>query len=322
MAKKKFSELELKADEPISLRTIIPISDKVEFGATLTTGSATTITWTNHGIPVDNTVTFTFPMGMPTGIAANTPYYVISEGYTLNSFQISETKEGTPLVTGGNSTYQCNVDAYVSRALEMEQLKKEVGANQTYIVAGISKTKILPGVAGIATTINHGLATYDILVEVWDVAKNELVYVDVRNRQLNSVDVVLDYNPTGEIEVVVSGRSIVTAPVIKYYEYKAKVSQAGTNAPTLTVLNNTFPDDAPYGDYDDIGHYRVYIPYGLPLPEKTEVRVDMGIMGGTAYFSYGRKTVDSLEILTQNSNRAFANGLLNDNTLTVRYYYQ
>lgn len=60
-----------------------------------------------------------------------------------------------------------------------------------------------PGVVNIPNTIIHGLNSTDIIFQLWDIDTNEAVYAQVNNRQLNSVDVTFNTNPTGMVRIVI-----------------------------------------------------------------------------------------------------------------------
>ncbi|MCK9370127.1 hypothetical protein M0R04_09505 [Candidatus Dojkabacteria bacterium] len=56
---------------------------------------------TNHGIPIGSKCTFTSTGVLPYPITETVEYYIITEGYTANSFEISLDEEGTPIATSG-----------------------------------------------------------------------------------------------------------------------------------------------------------------------------------------------------------------------------
>lgn len=84
---------------------IYPLFSRAGFpwpAVTLTTGNPTIVNWPNHGLPPGMSVGF---MGtLPTGMDGNTTYFVINSNNQTNTFEISNTVNGTPLVTSGTSS--------------------------------------------------------------------------------------------------------------------------------------------------------------------------------------------------------------------------
>jgi hypothetical protein len=75
---------------------------------TVSSASPAVITAVEHELAVDDEVWFE-ATAIPTGMVADTTYYVINNGITANTFQISLTKRGTAVntsSTGTTVTYQ------------------------------------------------------------------------------------------------------------------------------------------------------------------------------------------------------------------------
>lgn len=68
---------------------------------TVTIASPAVFTLTSHGRQVDDAVYFTTTSALPTGLSINTVYYIISAGFTANTFQVSTTRGGAAVVTTG-----------------------------------------------------------------------------------------------------------------------------------------------------------------------------------------------------------------------------
>ena len=69
---------------------------------TITIASPGVVTWTAHGRRAGDKVRFSTTGALPTGIAANTDYFVLATGMTANSFRISATVEGSAINTSGS----------------------------------------------------------------------------------------------------------------------------------------------------------------------------------------------------------------------------
>ena len=90
-----------------------PYQFKIERGAdcapesnvTISIAEPGVITWNNHGFLAGQPVTFSDEEGeLPTGLVADTMYYVVSDGLTDNEFSVSAEPGGTPIDTTGTST--------------------------------------------------------------------------------------------------------------------------------------------------------------------------------------------------------------------------
>lgn len=71
---------------------------------TISNATPAVISRTAHGMSIGDIVYFTTNGGLPTGITANTPYYIVTAGFGANSFRISLTAEGTTINTSSAGT--------------------------------------------------------------------------------------------------------------------------------------------------------------------------------------------------------------------------
>jgi hypothetical protein len=74
--------------------------------ATITIASPGVVTWSggNHGRRAGDKVKFSTTGALPSGIVAETAYYVLSTGLTSDSFRISETDGGSAVGTSGTQS--------------------------------------------------------------------------------------------------------------------------------------------------------------------------------------------------------------------------
>lgn len=76
-------------------------------------------------------------------------------------------------------------------------------------IAGVSEDNgsfvetFTPGPINVPNTISHGLNTEDISVALWDESTNELIYAQISNRTLTSVDVTFAANPAGAVKIII-----------------------------------------------------------------------------------------------------------------------
>lgn len=89
-----------------------PYPFKIERGADCTPESVVEISqaspgvvsWPSHGLFAGQPVVFTSTGTLPTGLTANTVYYIVSAGLTDNSFSVAATAGGTPIATTSDGT--------------------------------------------------------------------------------------------------------------------------------------------------------------------------------------------------------------------------
>jgi hypothetical protein len=70
-------------------------------GVTVTIATPGVFTLTNHGFVADQFVHLSTTGALPTGLAVDTPYYVISAGLTADNFRLSATIGGAAINTTG-----------------------------------------------------------------------------------------------------------------------------------------------------------------------------------------------------------------------------
>lgn len=71
---------------------------------TVTVASPAVFTATNHGLVAGDKISLTTTGALPTGLASNTDYYVISTGLTTSAFQVSTSRGGAAVNTSGTQS--------------------------------------------------------------------------------------------------------------------------------------------------------------------------------------------------------------------------
>lgn len=71
---------------------------------TVTIASPGVFSSTAHGLVVGDKVSFTTTGSLPTGLATNTDYYVITAGLTANAFEVSTSRGGSAVNTSGSQS--------------------------------------------------------------------------------------------------------------------------------------------------------------------------------------------------------------------------
>lgn len=72
---------------------------------TVTIASPAVFTLSSHWFLKDDAVYFTTTWALPTGLTANTIYYVVSSGLATNTFQVSATRGGAAINTSGTQSW-------------------------------------------------------------------------------------------------------------------------------------------------------------------------------------------------------------------------
>jgi hypothetical protein len=84
--------------------TKIDGNDHAVKGFTVTIASPGVFTSTGHGLVAKQQVFFRTSGALPTGLSADTLYYVLSSGLTADAFKVSATEEGTAINTSGSQS--------------------------------------------------------------------------------------------------------------------------------------------------------------------------------------------------------------------------
>jgi hypothetical protein len=108
---------------------------------TISIASPTVISWGSHGLAAGTIVTFTTTGALPTGITAGTNYYVIADGLTTNSFEISASPYGAAVATSGG------------------QSGTQTAASSGYLLSQIDNQRRIYASGSGATTITTSPAT-------------------------------------------------------------------------------------------------------------------------------------------------------------------
>jgi len=168
--------------------------------STVTTSIATpcVVDWTTHGLVANNQVTFTTTGALPTGIVAGTTYYVIATGLTANAFQLSLTSGGVAINTTGSQSGVHSAISYISKKISGLKLKSLLGGKK------YTET-FTPGAINIANVITHNLNTEDIIVQLWDMMKAEVIYADITFNSITEINIKFASNPSGQVKVIVLG---------------------------------------------------------------------------------------------------------------------
>lgn len=70
----------------------------------MTIASPCVFTFVEHELAVGDTIRLETTGALPTGLTVDKDYYVVINGIGENVFQVSETKDGTPINTSGTQS--------------------------------------------------------------------------------------------------------------------------------------------------------------------------------------------------------------------------
>lgn len=139
---------------------------------TITLATPAVVSLATHGLIVGEAVYFTTTGALPTGITANTVYYVISAGFGTGAFEISTTAGGSAVNTSGSqsgthsifrqSSYSSGDCLFVGNGTDNWQMMAQ---DYTFVDLGTKNTS--PPVGNVGTSFNSRL---------WIQVKNKLYY--------------------------------------------------------------------------------------------------------------------------------------------------
>ena len=288
------------------------IDDYNSLTATMTSANPGVVTVTGHGLVANNIVVFTTTGALPNNVTPSTNYYVIASGLTTDDFQISATAGGVAIdMTSGTQSGVHTCTYYVSRKMSGADLKTLLGN------VGYSET-FTPATVAVANTITHSLDSTDIIVELWDATSGEQLFADLDNRTANTVDVTFGVNPAGDVRIVVLANGGTIATDSRPYKVLTGIiTQAGTAAPTITVLENTM-GVLPVWSYVSVGNYR-FTSTGLFTTAKTVVFTQMGSGTLGAVLNY-TTTANYIQLYAGNLAGSYADDLFASSSFEVRVY--
>ena len=192
--------------------------DKAILGApsaavTLTIASPCVVTWTANGLPDGTPVVLTTTGVLPTGLSTGTIYYVVDR--TANTFRLSATMGGAPIVTTGSQSGTHTATAQIHRTYQ-----SLVGSNLNNPPAIDDGTKWLD----IGPT--NKWAMFDLLRNTATTVASPLTVVITPGRRIDSIGLVGLVADEVTVTVTVLGspvysvtRNLSTREVSSHYEY-------------------------------------------------------------------------------------------------------
>jgi len=141
--------------EPVAARTF-----------TISIGSPAVITRNSHGLLPGYQIKLQTTGALPTGVDTLATYYVLSNGFTANSFRISTTKTGSAINTTGT---QSGTHSYTVEGLARTTLRENynyvdlsIFSLQPFVTSGTTCT-ISIGSPGVITQVGHTYQIGDVI---------------------------------------------------------------------------------------------------------------------------------------------------------------
>jgi hypothetical protein len=201
----------------------------------MTIASPAVFTLTAHGLVANDIVYLTTTGALPTGLAINTPYYVIATGLTANSFQVSATQGGAAINSSGTQSGTHSLWMDKSTAIEWPSIKKmdvltkepdrlefriKNYATKTYrpalsdeVLLYDGTTKIFGGNVVESHETHDGLLKYYIVVctDYQRLMDQKLVNKTYVGQTIGAIiaDFVANYLPAGFTTTHVNGLSVI-----------------------------------------------------------------------------------------------------------------
>lgn len=124
---------------------------------TITIATPGVVTWTAHGLVAGDPVTFKTTGALPTGITADSTYYVIATGLTADTFRISATVGGAAVNTSGtqsgtHTAYNVPYGVASATNFNLPDLRGRTAAGKDNM-GGTAANRITSGGSGILGTV-------------------------------------------------------------------------------------------------------------------------------------------------------------------------
>lgn len=221
---------------------------------TVNISTPATITSAAHGLSIGDTITLTTTGALPTGLSTATTYYVITAGFTANSFQVALTSEGTPINTTG---IQSGVHTFTqTSSLNKVIGQRPIGIESAYVDRNgihypvrIIDNQLFDGIVyPAAAGANTSYVYYEAqvpsgIVHVWPIATGCTLGLRIINQVVNFTDLVTaTILPPGYEECLVSNLAVRLAP---YYPSVTlspiTVRNSKTSLDLIQRRNNVIP---------------------------------------------------------------------------------
>ena len=224
--------------------------------ATFTVNISTpaTITSASHGLSIGDTITLTTTGALPTGLATATTYYVITAGFTANSFEVALTSEGTAINTSGT---QSGVHTFTQTSSLTKVIgQRPIGIESAYVDRGgihypvrvidnqLFDGIIYPGATGANTVyIYYEAQVPNGIIHVWPASTGCTLGLRIINQVVNFTDLTTaTILPPGYEECIVSNLAVRLSP---YYPSiplsQITLRTAKTSLDMIQRRNNVIP---------------------------------------------------------------------------------
>ena len=123
---------------------------------TISNASPAVISWSSHGLSVNQALRFSTTGGLPTGLSTTTTYYVIAAGFGANSFEVSATQGGSAVNTssagsGTQTALTATVQQGIVTAATVAYTGLKIASGLALTLGNAATTGLTPGVLAAST---------------------------------------------------------------------------------------------------------------------------------------------------------------------------
>ena len=177
---------------------------------TMTIAAPGVVTWNSHGLAAGTEIRFTTTGALPTGIVANTTYYVSSSSLGANTFRVSSTRAnalaGTNITTTGSQSGVHTATANFLRGAQFYDY--DLGEGNQFIVAALPNKLRVFDAQGNEKVVNEVGSTFDYLDggELAFTTLDDVTYIANRTKTVAMETAVKSYVETGSLVYLLGGQ--------------------------------------------------------------------------------------------------------------------
>lgn len=221
---------------------------------TVNLATPATFTCTNHGLNIGDTVTLTTTGALPTGLSTGTTYYVITAGFTANTFELSLTSGGTAVNT---SVSQSGVHTFTqTSSLTKTIAQRPIGIESAFVdrsgihypVRVIDNQLFDSIIYQAASGANTIYVYYEAqvpngIVHCWPISTGCTLGLRVINQVVNFTDLTTPTTlPPGYEECIVSNLAVRLSPFYPTIQLSPVTARlAKTSLDLIQRRNNVIP---------------------------------------------------------------------------------
>jgi len=212
----------------------LPVGASTSSAVTVTSGSPAVINWTAHGLTAGTPVVFyaSFGATLPTGMSANTLYYVLAAGLTANTFEFSTSVGGSAVNTTGSLTGTLHC---VGNPLQMLQHPA-------------SRITVRNCVGNTSLADHNGVSDVPMYSRIkrsyWGPGINDTTMPIWGNLVSLTINVVRPYTGSGGFTLALTGTGYTTGGAVSAFSETVDCTVAGLRTITATTTTGSAGADS------------------------------------------------------------------------------